>query len=280
LGIEQRDVMMQNEIIILGSGTSTGIPMLNCQCSVCTSSDKRNQRLRTGLYLKTAKGNHLVIDTTPDIRYQLLREKISIVDAAIITHDHADHLHGIDDLRPFTFGPPARVLPVFTPSEFVDSITQRFPYIFKRHQIFDQNRPYRGGGLPLLDLHAIAPGPVKILNEDFYFYRLPHGHAHSFSFVHERFAYIIDCHEVPAPVTAELRQRQLDLLIIDCLQEDLHASHLSRSICFAAIEAINPKRAILIHMNHHFDHEQLSKLAKDHLKVPTEVAIDRQRLYY
>ena len=101
-------------ITVLGTGTSTGIPQVGCSCVVCTSLDHRDQRMRSSIFIETKSGKNILVDTTPDLRTQLLNNKISMLDFAIITHDHADHLHGIDDLMPFCFGPPMREIPVYT----------------------------------------------------------------------------------------------------------------------------------------------------------------------
>ena len=128
---------MTNKILILGSGTSTGIPIPGCLCEVCLSTNLKNKRLRTSIILKfkndDKKGHSektLLIDTTPDLRQGLLNHKINNVDAAIITHTHADHLHGIDDLRPLCFGPPSKTIPIYTLPEDKQDLVQRFPYIF------------------------------------------------------------------------------------------------------------------------------------------------------
>ena len=120
--------MAKNELTILGSGTSTGVPMLDCDCQVCTSPKSENKRLRTAVLLKTGKGKTIIIDTPPDLRTQLLKEKINHVDGAIITHDHADHLHGLDDLRAYTFGPPRRSLPIFTHPIHAHYLRKRFGF--------------------------------------------------------------------------------------------------------------------------------------------------------
>ena len=124
-----------NQLIFLGTGTSTGIPIVGCQCSVCTSSNKKNNRLRSSVYIKTKKGFSFIIDTGPDLRTQLLRSKVQELDFAILTHDHADHIHGLDDLRPFTFFPKKREIPVFCHSAHFSKIQNKFDYIFKRKEI-------------------------------------------------------------------------------------------------------------------------------------------------
>ena len=118
-------------MIALGTGTSTGIPMLGCFCVVCQSLDHRDKRLRTSIYLETSSGKRILVDTTPDLRTQFLSNQISDIDFVIMTHDHADHLHGIDDLRPLTFGPPAKVIPLYCNHPTKKQINDRFNFINK-----------------------------------------------------------------------------------------------------------------------------------------------------
>ncbi|MFW5887932.1 MAG: MBL fold metallo-hydrolase, partial [Bacteriovoracia bacterium] len=135
-----------NQLTILGSGTSTGIPMLGCDCPICSTTDQKpkNKRFRTSVLITTSKGHKIIIDTPPDLRSQLLKNKVDTIDAAIITHEHADHVHGIDDLRPFCFGNPRKEIPVFTNPTTAIDLTARFPYIFQRQQFFSKNKPILG----------------------------------------------------------------------------------------------------------------------------------------
>ena len=273
---------MKNEIIFLGTGTSTGVPIIGCECQVCTSTNQKNNRTRTSILLKTAKNNQIVIDTTPDLRTQLLRENINHLDAAIITHDHADHLHGIDDLRPFSFFPAQREFPVYCSSYHAQTITNRFDYIFKRNKIFNKNNPYIGGGLPLLNLQTINLESTQdqVSNEEFYFFLLPHGNTKTLGFMHGTLAYLIDCQEIPIEVLSFLKAQSIEILIIDCLQKKSHPSHLDQTKCFDYIKQIGPKNGILIHMNHDLDHEELTLDASKYFNFPVIPSYDGMRSYY
>jgi phosphoribosyl 1,2-cyclic phosphate phosphodiesterase len=279
--------MGKNRITTLGTGTSTGVPMPTCNCRVCLSSIKENKRLRTSLFLQLSSGKNILIDASPDLRTQVLTHNIQKIDAAIITHDHADHLHGIDDLRPFAFSlqNSGQGLPIYVSDYHAPVIENRFDYIFKRHQVFTAARPYLGGGLPQLDLKQIKMEIGKIQsftieNEVFDFFLLPHGHSQSMAFHHQGFAYVIDCHEVPLPILNWLGSLNLKLMIIDCLQEDPHPSHLTRKKCFHAINHIRPKQAFLIHMNHQLEHFELAALAAQECSVPTAVCADGITIEY
>ena len=249
-----------NQIIFLGTGTSTGIPMIGCSCPVCLSDDPKDKRLRCSVYITTDKGHSFIIDTGPDLRTQLLREKITSLDFALITHCHADHLHGIDDLRPFTFFPKRKDFPILCDQMHKREITEKFAYIFRRDEIFNDKNPYQGGGLPLLNLHTLDEiKNFSFSNEDFEFFLLPHGTGKTVGFRHSKMAYLIDCHEVPKEVIKKLKSQQLELLIIDCLQISDHPSHLNVSKTFDYIEKISPKRALLTHMNHELSDKALNK---------------------
>lgn len=270
-----------NEIIILGSGTSTGIPMVGCKCEVCHSTNKKNQRLRTSILIRTKKNNHILVDTSVDLRAQLLKNKIYRVDMAFITHDHADHCHGIDDLRPLCFGPPPLEIPIFTHSECADSLELKFPYIFKSHQVFSKDKPPLGGGIPKLSLTKVELGRRNIiLNEEFEFLMLNHGHTLTLGIIHDNFAYLIDCHEITDEQIENLKNRNLDLLIIDCVTNHEHASHLSMEKAFEYIAKISPKKAGLIHMNHNLEHEKLQQEASSRFSFPVFPVFDTQRIHY
>jgi len=242
-----------NTLIVLGSGTSTGIPTANGDWGVCDSTNPKNTRLRSSVLL-TIDTTNILIDTTPDLRTQTLKYGIKNIDATIITHDHADHLHGLDDLRPFCFGPPPRTIPVFTSTECKKIMIERFPYIFNRNP----NHPPIGGGIPNLALNEVSIDQTQvILGHNFEFFNLPHGYGQTLGLCHKSFAYLIDCHEVPSRVIENLQNKNLDLLIIDCVQKDPHKTHLNLSKTFDYIRKIGPKRAGLIHMGNKIDHAWL-----------------------
>ncbi len=271
---------MNNKITILGSGTSTGIPMLGCHCEVCSSSNPKNKRLRTSIHIRTPRSSFL-IDTGPDLREQLLRNKIEDIDFAIITHDHADHTHGIDDLRPLCFGPPVKEIPIYTYKACLDALTHKFPYIFQADKIFSKERPPLGGGIPRLKLFEIsAPSKEVIHGEEFEFLLLDHGYANALGFIHEKMAYIIDCHELSVSQLEKLKERELDLLIIDCVTDGEHKTHLNVEKAFKYIKEISPKRAGLIHMNHALEHEELENRAKANFEYPVFPLYDSLRLKY
>ncbi len=271
--------MKTNQVIFLGTGTSTGVPMIGCPCQVCQSSDQHNKRMRQSIYMTTKHSRHILVDTTPDMRSQFLRSQLTQLDFCMITHDHADHLHGIDDVRPFCFGPPNRDIDIMIFKEHQKIIEDRFPYIFQRQKMFGPEHPYLGGGLPLLNLRVINPGPQLLHGEPFTIFELPHGHGVTMGLYHEGLAYVVDCHEIPQDVIGLLKGNT-NILIIDCLQRFPHQTHLHVLKAFEYIREIAPKQCYLTHMNHDLSHTELTKMAKDQLGAHVVPACDMQQIFY
>lgn len=264
-----------NKIIILGSGTSTGVPILGCKCKVCQSLDTRNKRLRTSALIETPEGKRVLIDASPDLRTQLLRESIDSLDAVIITHDHADHTHGIDDVRPLSFKSKADI-PVHTDAETANSLRRKFPYIFDREKEF-ASKPILGGGIPMVRLSLLAPGIQSVAGEEMEFFSLPHGHTRTLALRNGKMAYVVDCESIPFEVLESLKRAQLELLIIDCLRPTPHQTHLHLELALEYIRHIGPKKAALIHMGHDWDYPDLLSRLKGTNVFP---ACDGQHFLY
>lgn len=266
--------MKKNEIIVLGSGTSTGTPIATCSCEVCHSSDLKDTRLRSSILIQAANGQNILIDTTPDFRTQCLREGIKKIDSVIITHAHADHCHGIDDLRPFCFSTPPKYIDIYTSNETAQELVTKFDYIFN-------SRPQNGGGIPLLSLKPIEWRMTqKICDEDFIFFPLPHGHLPTVGFRLGSFAYCIDCHDIPDDVLPLLSDPGLDLLIIDCVRHRPHGTHLHFEKTIDLIHKIKPQRAGLIHMNHDLSHQWLEKTCRQYKDIDIFPLYDQMRLEF
>lgn len=267
-----------NKITILGSGTSTGVPILGCKCQVCQSNELRNKRLRTSALIELRDGKKILIDASPDLRTQLLNNHIDNVDGVIITHDHADHTHGMDDLRPFGFK-NGKAIPVFTDAHTAGGLTKKFPYIFDRHNYF-ATKDVLGGGIPLLDLKVVQAGPEKIFDHDFRFFSLPHGHENTLGVFHSKMAYLTDCREIPEETLKFLSDAGLELLIIDCLRPLPHGTHLHFDLTLKYIDRIKPKLAVLTHMGHEWDYlDLIDQLRKRGVKN-TFPATDGQTFLY
>ncbi len=260
--------------------------MVGCLCAVCTSQDPYDFRLRTSLLLQTASGKTILVDASPDLRTQLLRWKVATIDGALITHDHADHLHGIDDLRPFCFGPPKKQIPIVVSDKIAPTLCQRFDYIFKADELFHQDRPILGGGIPLLKLMPQTledrqVSKICVAGELFQLFLLPHGHTFTTGLIHQSMAYIPDCQNVSSEILDYLEKCKLELLIIDCLQVAPHDTHLNVQMAFDYSKKIKAKKTRFIHMNHELSHQQLLTLASQHFNDQQALpAYDNEMLEY
>ncbi len=253
-----------NQLRILGTGTSTGVPVIGCKCEVCLSNDAKDKRLRTSAVITTSTNKNFLIDTGADLRTQLLTYKIDKIDCVLITHTHADHVHGIDDLRPLCFIQKDNI-PVITHELACEELRLKFPYIFMREKVFSKDKPILGGGIPLLDLYSISE-KNPLASEDFHFHLLPHGHFKTMGIVHSKMAYFTDVAEITSEVLDDLKSRQLDLFIVDCLRRKPHQTHLHLEQALEYAKYIQAKKTRLIHFSHDFSHQGLV----DELKTSTD----------
>ncbi len=225
------------EITVLGSGTSHGVPMIGCDCRVCTSTDPRDKRSRPSIVVGIGTHN-VLIDTAPELRLQLVAAGILHIDSVLYTHGHADHVHGIDDLRRFNEqirGP----VPVYAVPALLDDLRARFPYIFA-HQFI-------GGGIPALDLHAID-GPFTLYGQEIIPIPVWHGPTPVLGFRFGRFAYVTDTNYIP-PASEELL-RDLDLLILDALRVEPHPTHFNFEQALEVVRLLRPRRTYFTHLTH------------------------------
>ncbi|MGE3821430.1 MAG: MBL fold metallo-hydrolase [Isosphaeraceae bacterium] len=233
-------------LIVLGSGTSTGVPVLGCTCRVCDSDDPRNHRTRPSVLLSFPQGN-LLIDTGPEMRLQLLRERVKRIHAIAYTHSHADHLFGLDDARLFPkwIGGP---VPIFCEPETEEAIRRVFAYAFTDHAA-----AIPPGHLPRIQFQAIAPGvPFEVLGQSILPIRLEHGRFDVLGFRVGSLAYCTDVNRIPEESWPMLEG--LDVLILDALRHEPHPTHFSLVESLAVIERLKPRRALLTHLSHGFDH--------------------------
>jgi phosphoribosyl 1,2-cyclic phosphate phosphodiesterase len=222
--------------------------MIACNCAVCQSPDPANQRLRSSIMLET-KGVRLIVDTTPDFRQQCLRSKIQDINAIFYTHEHSDHLLGLDELRRFCVVHDKR-LPVYGSKRVLEYIERIFPYAILNPP------PYKG--LPELDLHEVT-GPFSFHHLKVVPYRMPHGSTQSLGYRFEddrgvQFAYLTDCKEVSSEIRQELRK--IPLLILDALRHKPHPTHLSISEALEVVNDIQPGKTFFTHIAHEVDHHR------------------------
>jgi phosphoribosyl 1,2-cyclic phosphate phosphodiesterase len=228
----------------LGTGTSAGVPMVGCSCAVCRSSDPRNHRYRCSVLIATPAGN-ILIDTTPELRLQLIRAGVSVVHAVVYTHYHADHLFGLDDVRPLpkVIGGP---VPLYCNAETEEVIRRVFSYAF----------PDSGekalGYVPQLVFHQIAEEPFTVLGQKITPIPLQHAWFNVLGFRIGDIAYCTDVNKIPERSWPLLEG--LDTLVLDCLRYKPHPAHFSLTEALEVIARIRPQRALLTHMSHDIDH--------------------------
>jgi phosphoribosyl 1,2-cyclic phosphate phosphodiesterase len=244
------------KITILGSGTSTGVPMVGCSCRVCTSPEPRDKRTRSSILIETS-GKYILVDTSTDLRKQAIRENIPRIDAVLFTHSHADHIHGIDDLRGFHFL-HKRLIPCFASRETFDRLSGNFSYIFKGME--------SEGYAPLLEPHVVSR-PFGLFGKTVRPIPLIHGASTATGYRIDDMAYLTDCSAIPQPSLALLGG--LDLLIIDALRYTPHFTHFNIDAALAVVEELKPRLAVFTHLTH-----EVSCHDGDRLPAGVELAYD------
>jgi phosphoribosyl 1,2-cyclic phosphate phosphodiesterase len=234
----------------LGTGTSVGVPMLGCECDVCRSTNPRNQRYRCSVLVRLPQGN-LLIDTPPELRLQLLREKVRLIHAVLFTHFHADHLYGLDDVRPFPrlLGGP---VPLYCNAETERKIREVFSYAF--HPNAEQ---LPAGYLPKLEFRRIDEEPFTVLGQRTVPIALIHSHFHVLGFRFDDVAYCTDVNRIPPESWPRLEG--VRILVLDALRYKPHPGHFCVDEALEVIDRIKPERAYLTHMTHELEHEETNR---------------------
>lgn len=261
---------MQAEIILLGSGTSMGVPTLGCECHVCTSSDPRDVRTRPSIAVifRDAESHDrcILIDSGPDFRQQALRENIRHIDAVLYTHAHADHILGLDDLRPLSFQRPGKI-PLYADETTTAVLRNIFEYTFSETNHY----PHKARvALHPLESHTALFGANLVTVP------LLHGTLQTVGFRFGNAAYLTDMSDIPASSFVLLEN--LDVLILDALRRTPHPSHSNLETSLKFVEQIGPKRAYFTHMSHDLGHVETEdelpphvRLAYDGLRIPIEL---------
>ncbi len=236
-------------LVILGSGTSFGVPQVGCRCAVCRSQDPRDRRSRVSILVEGDSGSRILIDTAPELRIQLLAAQVDMLDAVLYTHDHADHVHGIDDLRAVSVRHGR--LPVYGPPDTLERITARFPYIFD-----ESVQPLPGTSKPELIAVPLAPGvEVTIAGMPVLPLEFQHGPTLVYGYRLGQLAYVTDVKAVPAEAVERLRG--VSVLVLNALFEEPHPTHLSIPEAVEAARSIGAERTLLTHLPHRLSHTDL-----------------------
>jgi phosphoribosyl 1,2-cyclic phosphate phosphodiesterase len=256
---------MKATLTVLGSGTSMGVPTIGCDCAVCHSTDPHDRRTRPSIMVEY-EGRLVLIDTTPDFREQAIRERIEHVDAVLYTHTHADHILGIDDLRPLSFHRPGKI-PLYARPEAADFLRAMFSYIF--------DADYKFGGIARVELKNLD-GPVDLFGVRFEPVVVIHGETEIYGFRFGSAAYLTDFSDVPE--TSLERLQGLDILFLDALRRKPHPTHSTVENSLRIVNQLRPKRAFFTHICHDLPHQATNatlppnvRLSYDGMKLDFEI---------
>ncbi|HMZ52141.1 MAG TPA: MBL fold metallo-hydrolase [Candidatus Sumerlaeota bacterium] len=238
-------------VTVLGSGTSAGVPVMTCDCSVCTSSDSRNRRLRSSIMLRN-DSKTILVDCGSDFRQQALQWKINRLDALLLTHSHSDHISGIDELRIYNWK-QGHHIDTFGSEQTLADLRQRFGYIFSPMQ--------EGGGVPQIDLRTIGHDPFTAAGLSVLPVEVMHGRLPVTGFRFGNFGYVTDASFVPEETVEKLKG--VRFLILNALRWKPHPTHLTVDQAVEIVRRIGPERAWFTHITHDLDHEETNaKLPK------------------
>ncbi|MCV9386105.1 MBL fold metallo-hydrolase [Reichenbachiella ulvae] len=243
------------KITFLGTGTSQGIPVIACECEVCSSVDFRNQRLRSSIMVEQ-NGTNLVIDTGPDFRQQMLTNRVKQLDAVIFTHEHKDHVAGLDDIRSFNYK-QKKDMPIYATAQVIDRLKEEFSYAFAA-----QKYP----GVPTFEVKEIFNKPFTVQNVNIEPVEVMHYKLPVFGYKFGSFAYITDAKTISE--TEKEKLKGLDVLVLNALQVKEHISHLTLEEALALVDELKPKKAYFTHISHYLGHHaEVEKMLPDNVSL-------------
>jgi phosphoribosyl 1,2-cyclic phosphate phosphodiesterase len=252
------------KITFLGTGTSTGVPMIACDCAVCTSSDKKDKRLRSSVLIES-KNTTLVIDTTPDFRYQMLRATVKKLDAVLFTHPHKDHIAGLDDVKAFCYF-SKKPMQVFANSLTQETIKREFYYVFE-----EKKYP----GIPDIELHTVTLTPFMIGDIPIIPIKVWHLHMPVYGYRFGKFTYITDANRIDEEEKEKIKGSET--MVINALRHQKHLSHYTVDEAIQLVHELKVPHAYLTHIGH-----QLGKYADINPTLPIgiELAYDGLQLFF
>ena len=260
-----------DQLVFLGTGTSHGVPVIGCGCDTCTSANPKNRRTRCSVALGLPAGN-LLIDSPPDLHAQLVGQRIGLIHAVLYTHEHADHLFGLDDLRIFSQRLEGD-LPVYCQRSVEERIRRTFDYAFD-----PATREFPAGGVPRLAFHEVFDRPLEALGARITPIPMRHGRGTTLGYRFGDVAYCTDVNEIPASSMELLRG--LDVLILDGLRHRPHPTHFSLEEAVETARQLSPRRTFFTHIAHDLEHEATNaslppgmELAYDGLRIPLGLAV-------
>lgn len=243
------------KITFLGTGTSQGVPVIACNCEVCLSKNEKDKRLRSSILIED-KGKVIVIDTGPDFRQQMLRENVQQLDAVVFTHEHKDHIAGLDDVRAFNFK-QKRDMDIYASPETQTALIREFHYAFAE---------FKYPGVPSLALHTIEDdvfniGEVELKPINVWHYKMPVK-----AFRINNFTYITDANKIEEQELEKIRGSEV--IVINALRKTDHISHFNLAEAIALLEKLKPKKAYLTHVSHYLGkHEDVQKELPDFIEI-------------
>ena len=242
-------------VTFLGTGTSQGVPVIACKCNVCSSIDFRDKRFRTSVHL-AVDNKSFVIDSGPDFRSQILREKIDRMDALLFTHQHKDHTAGMDDIRSFNFK-QRKDMPIYASTEVLDQLKAEFSYIFQQSKY---------PGLPRVEVNIIENKPFSINDVHFIPIEVMHYKLPVFGYRVEDFVYITDANYISPKEKEKIKGAKV--LVLNALQKEKHISHYNLEEALELIEELKPGKAYLTHISHRMGrHADVSSELPDNVEI-------------
>ncbi|MEO9871014.1 MBL fold metallo-hydrolase [Ekhidna sp.] len=243
------------KVTFLGTGTSQGVPVIGCKCNVCTSLDFRDNRLRSSILVEM-NDVHMVVDTGPDFRQQMLRERVDKLDAVLFTHEHKDHTAGMDDIRSYNFS-QKKDMPIYGRAKVLNQLKQEFSYIFS-------GRKYPG--IPKVDLNELDGKPFKIAGNKIIPIEVMHHKLPVYGFRFGDFTYITDANFISEDEKNKIKGSKI--IVLNALQKEDHISHYTLSEAIELIKELNPEKGYLTHISHRLGlHMDVSKELPENIEI-------------